>query len=34
MTFIKEEVSIELRDTIAIVTLKRPGKRNALSDAA
>ena len=36
MTSIKEEVSVELRDTeasaIAIVTLKRPSKRNALSD--
>ena len=32
MTFIEEEVSVELRDTIAIVTLTRPGKRNALSD--
>ncbi len=32
MTSIKEEVSVELRDTIAIVKLERPGKRNALSD--
>ena len=32
MTSIKEEVSVELRDTIAVVTLTRPGKRNALSD--
>jgi (methylthio)acryloyl-CoA hydratase len=32
MTSNKEEVSVELRDTIAIVKLERPGKRNALSD--
>ena len=32
MTSKKEEVSVELRDAIAIVTLRRPGKRNALSD--
>lgn len=27
------DVSVELRETIAIVTLARPAKRNALSDA-
>ena len=32
MTSIREAVSVELRDTIAIVKLQRPNKRNALSD--